>query len=111
PGSAPVRLSGPFYPISPGGGASPQRVQFEWQTLPPPPRTTGAAAVAVPPQVNGDIVRSTQPLDCSDMSVRIFHGSTASHIDVPKGQDGAIRIAQQQAPTPVHAIRGECRDP
>lgn len=107
-GDSPLRLGGTFYPLNAAGGATRQRVQYEWSTGVAPPLPN---SIIVPPSAAGDVDRLRHSLGCEGLLVRVYYGNTGSHIDVAAGQARAIRISQEPASTPMRVIRWECRDP
>ncbi len=107
-GPAPPLLTGVFFPLDASGGASPQRLQFDWKTgdAPRPPNT-----IVVPAEHDADIVRHTMSLSCNAMIVRVYFGSTGSYVDVPRGQERGIRLSPPNTVQANHQIRWQCRDP
>lgn len=107
-GQSPPRLSGTFYPLNAAGGATRQKVQYEWSTGAAPPSHN---SIMVPPSSAGDVELLRHSLSCDGLVVRVYYGDTGSHVDVAPGQARAIRINQEPASTPIRVIRWECRDP
>ncbi len=107
-GPAPPLLTGVFFPLDASGGASPQRLQFDWKTG-DAPRTPNT--IVVPAAQDADIVRHTRSLSCNAMIVRVYYGVTGSYVDASRGQARGIRIAQPNRLQDNHQIRWQCRDP